>query len=122
LVANVQEFEQGLADVPGFMPFTTSSKASRVYWRFPIRIEPDGADLDAIVHYLQSRGFPVERSRAKPLYKNTVIRDYYGITSDRDYPVAEKINDEILRVDAFALFEQGAAQRLLEACADFAKQ
>jgi dTDP-4-amino-4,6-dideoxygalactose transaminase len=115
LVENVQRFEEGLSSIPGFKPFEMHPKASRVYWQFPIRGDCGPRGLDTIVRELLGKRFPVERSRVKLVHENTVITDYYGIKSNREFPVAQRINEEILRVDAFALYEEGAAERLITA-------
>lgn len=52
------------------------------------------------------------------MHKNSVISDYYGVKMSREFPVAQRINTETLRVDAFALYEEGAAEQLLEAFAE----
>jgi perosamine synthetase len=117
LVENVQKFEEGLSSIPGFTPYKTHPKATRVYWRFPIRVDSSAADLDTIVGQLTDSDCPVERSRAKLVHMNTVITDYYGIKPNREFPVAQRINEENLRVDAFALYEEGAVERILEAFA-----
>lgn len=120
LVRNVQVFEQGLRSIAGFAPYETHPKASRVYWRFPVRVDDASIDLDAVAGKLRERDCPVERNRRALLHRHTVITEYYGIETDRAFPVAEHARDISLHVDAFPLYQDGVAEQMIAAFAEVA--
>ena len=122
LVENVQVFERGLAAIPGFSAYEAQPLASRVYWRFPIRVNSPGSDLSALVKRLKERNCPVNRNPGTLLHRHNVVTEYYGVKTQRAFPVAERIASEVLHVDAFPLYQDGMAERLLEAFAEAASE
>ncbi|MEH6581281.1 MAG: aminotransferase class I/II-fold pyridoxal phosphate-dependent enzyme [Halioglobus sp.] len=122
LVENVQIFERGLAAIPGFSPFETQPMASRMYWRFPVRVNSPDSDLAALVKCLKERNCPVHHNPGTLAHRHNVVTEYYGVKTQRAFPVAERIASEVLHVDAFPLYQDGMAERLLEAFAEVARQ
>lgn len=115
LVRNVQAFEKGLRGIPGFSPFATPQKATRVYWRMPVHIQGRIGDVHSVVRQLQERDCPVASNPGKLIHRHNVITEYYGIRTKRAFPIAERIARETMSVDAFPMYEEGVAERLLEA-------
>ena len=115
LVEHVQRFEEGVGDSSIFSLFATPAEAARVYWRFPIRVQGPSEALVSVVRQLKERGCPVEQNRAKPLHRHSVITEYYGVETNRSFPVTERVTSETLRVDAFPFFDAGVAEQLVTA-------
>ncbi len=118
LVNNVQLFERGLDDLDAFSALQPDPKASRVYWRFPVKVNTSCADLETLVRRLQERNCPVQRNPGTLAHRHSVVTEYYGIKTDRAFPVAERIAGEILHVDAFPLYQEGRSELLLRAFAE----
>jgi len=119
LVANCQRFEEGLADIEGLSPYETPEGGGRVYWRIPIRVDPERhPDILALVAKLKDKGVPVEKRNPKLVHAHNVISDYYGVVTKREFPVAERAIAETFQLDSFPLFQDGAVEKLLEAFAN----
>jgi len=114
LVEQVQQFERGLSGLSAFSPLASSPEASRVYWRFPVRVNTSG-DLETLARRLQERNCPVHRNPGTLAHRHSVVTQYYGIQTDRTFPVAERIAAQILHVDSFPLYQDGRSEILLEA-------
>jgi dTDP-4-amino-4,6-dideoxygalactose transaminase len=114
LVQHIQAFEAGLARIPGCAPYSTPTAADRVYWRIPLRIDPqlDPADL---VARLQERDGPVERAPGTLVPHHSAITEYYGIKPQRRFPVADQVAARTVRVHPFPLYIEGAVEELLAA-------
>jgi dTDP-4-amino-4,6-dideoxygalactose transaminase len=119
LSANCRRFEAGLAEIDGFSPYETPEGGERVYWRVPIRVDgerfPDPFDLVAT---LKAAGVPAEKRNPKLIHAHNVISDYYGVETNRTFPVAERVIAETIQVDSFPLYQDGAAERFLEGIRD----
>jgi dTDP-4-amino-4,6-dideoxygalactose transaminase len=115
LVRNVQIFEEGLLNLPDFSTFAPPRKATRVYWRFPVRVQGQPGDVKSVARQLQERECPVSPNPGRLIHRHNVITEYYGIRTGRAFPVAERIAGETLSVDAFPMYEDGIAERLVEA-------
>jgi dTDP-4-amino-4,6-dideoxygalactose transaminase len=122
MVENVQIFEEGLADLPIFSPFEINPEASRVYWRFPIRVNATPAKLDTLLRHLREHNCPVSGNPGTLAHRHSVVTEYYGIRTERTFPVAERIASEVLHVDPFPLYREGAAEALLRAFAEAAEE
>lgn len=120
LVANVQRFERALADNPAVNPMVTDPRAGRVYWKFPVRVDTDHIALDTLLERLQARNCPVTRNLVTLAHRHSVVTDYYGVKTRRSFPVAERIASELLHIDAFPLYRDGAAEQLADAFAEAA--
>jgi perosamine synthetase len=120
LVSNVQCFERALKNMPVFRAMEADPKASRVYWRFPVRVEVNGADIDLVLEKLAERNCPVSRNPATLAHQHSVVTQYYGVRTERHFPVAERIAKQIIHVDAFPLYERGNAELLAAAFAEVA--
>jgi len=119
LSANCRRFEAGLAEVDGFSPYETPEGGERVYWRVPIRVDGDRfPDLPDLVARLTERGVPAEKRNPRLIHAHNVIREYYGVTTDRAFPVAERVIGETIQIDSFPLYQDGAAERFLEGIRD----
>lgn len=118
LVEQVQHFERGLGGLSAFSPLALPPEASRVYWRFPVRVHAAEADLPTLLRRLQERQCPVHRNPGTLAHRHSVVTEYYGIQTSRTFPVAERIADEFLHVDAFPLYREGLADILLDAFAE----
>ena len=51
-------------------------------------------------------------------HRHSVVTDYYGVKTRRSFPVAERITSELLHIDAFPLYAEGAAEQLASAFAE----
>jgi len=119
LSANCRRFEAGLATIEGLSPYETPEGGERVYWRVPIRVDGDRfPDLPDLVSRLKERGVPAEKRNPKLIHAHNVISDYYGVKTDRDFPVAERVIGETIQIDSFPLYQDGAAERFLEGIRD----
>ena len=115
LVGNVRRFEGGLAGIDGFLPHPTPPQATRVYWRVTFRMDPDRfPDPDAVIAALKDRGCPVEKHRGAPLiHENNVVTDYWGVRTERDFPVAARAHRETCQIPVFAFVDDDAVDRIL---------
>lgn len=118
LVENVQHFERSLADNPLVSAMPADPRASRVYWKFPVRVDTSAIGLDTLLQRLQARDCPVTRNSVTLAHRHSVVTDYYGVKTKRSYPVAERITGELLHIDAFPLYREGAAEQLAAAFAE----
>jgi dTDP-4-amino-4,6-dideoxygalactose transaminase len=115
LAANCRAFEAGLAEIRGFAPYVTPEGGERVYWRVPVRVDRDRfPDLMGLVERLKAAGVPAEKRNPKLVHRHNVISDYYGVETDRAFPVAERMIAETIQVDSFPLYQDGAAGAFLE--------
>lgn len=118
LVANVQRFERSLADNPYVSAFPADPRAGRVYWKFPLRVDTGHVSPDALVKQLQARNCPVTRNATTLAHRHSVVTEYYGVKTARSFPVAERIAESVIHVDAFPLYRDGAAEQLASVFAD----
>jgi perosamine synthetase len=119
LAANCRKFEAGLAGIDGFSPYETPEGGERVYWRVPVRVDGERfPDLPDLVAKLKARGVPAEKRNPKLIHAHNVIAGYYGVTTDRAFPVAERAIAETIQIDSFPLYQEGAAEKFLEGIAD----
>lgn len=120
LVENVQRFERSLAGNPVVSAFSRDPRAARVYWKFPVRVDTAAIDLDILLQRLQRRDCPVFRNAVTLAHRHSVVTEYYGVKTQRSYPVAERIAGELLHLDAFPLYRDGSAELLAAAFAEAA--
>jgi dTDP-4-amino-4,6-dideoxygalactose transaminase len=116
LVGNIRRFEAELAGIEGFDTFSCPPDAERVYWRVPLRVDPDRiGGLDALVERLRELQFPAQVDRHRSLvHEHSVVTDYYRIQSPEDFPVAHRVTQETLLVHAFPFFDDKVGERALE--------
>ncbi|MHC4324804.1 MAG: DegT/DnrJ/EryC1/StrS family aminotransferase, partial [Planctomycetota bacterium] len=80
LIENIRRFEEALCGIDGFNTFGAPEKASRVYWRIPVRVDPEVlGSADSVVQDLASRDCPVERKKNIMIPKHNVFTEFYGI-------------------------------------------
>ena len=115
MVAHARAFEAGFADIDGFEPFKTPESADRVYWRVPIRVAERLGDPGDVAKRLAAQGCPVQKKGGIQLHTHSAISDYYGIETSRTFPVAERVAPTCLQVDIFALYDDEAVGRALNA-------
>lgn len=120
LVENVQRFERALADNPVVSAFSADPRAARVYWKFPVRVDAGAVGLDTLLRRLQARDCPVTRNGVTLAHRHSVVTEYYGVKTARCFPVAERIANELLHLDAFPLYRDGAAEQLAMAFSEAA--
>ncbi len=118
LVQRVSAFERELASIPGVSPMAVHPDAGRVYWRFPVEVTMENSDLDKVVALLQAYHCPVTRNPGILAHRHSAVSDYYGVRTDRAFPVAERLVERLLHIDAYALYQDGCPERLLQAFAD----
>jgi dTDP-4-amino-4,6-dideoxygalactose transaminase len=117
LVDQARAFERGLNAIPGCNPLTPSEAAERVYWRIPLHLDPprDAAETAA---RLQQRHCPVEQGGRTLMPRHSALTEYYGVRTERAFPVAERLAARTLRVHPFPLYPDGAVERLLHEFAE----
>jgi len=118
LVAGVEDFERELENVPGVSLFRAQADAGRVYWRFPVKLDEGGLDPAEVARRLQERGCPVTSNPRILAHRHNVVTGYYGVETNREFPVAEQLVQNMLHIDAYALYQDGAAERILQAFKD----
>ncbi len=124
LVKNIQRFEAGLAEIPFFEPFAVPAKAERVYWRVPVHFDtehfPELADLQKALVEL---GSPVDtRSRERLIHEHNVISEYYGVETNRSFPVAERLRGKVLYLEAFSFYDEAVIEPMLDHFAAVARR
>ncbi len=113
LVKNVRAFEQALAGIPGFTPFSTPAEADRVYWRVPFRADARLGEPRAVLQRLVDQGCTVVKIGGVLLHRHTALTEYYGVQTKRQFPAAERASAQCLQVPAFALYDDEMAAREL---------
>jgi dTDP-4-amino-4,6-dideoxygalactose transaminase len=114
LVESAAMFEEGVARIAGFNPYASPQKASRVYWRIPVRVDVARLGSAASVcRMLQERGCPVERKERTLIPQHNTVTEYYGAKPGRSFPVAERLVAETLQVQAFALLNGSPVDQVL---------
>jgi len=115
LVENARRFEEGLSQIEGFSPFATPEEADRVYWRIPIRVNPERlGDCTAILRRLEAQDCPVEQKGRLLVPEHNAVTEFYGVTINRRFPVAERVLDETIQVHAFPLYNGRAVEEVLD--------
>lgn len=108
LVENARKFEKGLRETPGFGAFGSPREAHRVYWRIPVRVDTARlGGVAAVRRRLEAMGCPVELKERVLIPQHNTVRDFYGASSGRSFPVAERLTAETFQVRAFAQFLKG---------------
>ena len=117
LIENARRFEGALSDIAGFSAFTVPKEASRVYWRIPVRVDPEMlGSADSVVQQLVERGCLVERKERILIPLHNVLTEFYGINNQRNFPVAERLVSETFQVQAFPLYDKQVVEQTI---ADF---
>lgn len=116
LTDRIRAFEDGLGTVEGFSPFTTPVPAKRVYWRVPVRVQNgDSTRLSELILRLRERGCPVDGHRAPALiHQHNVLTNHYGVIPGRSFPVAERMVDQTVLLQAFSFFDEHSTAHFLE--------
>jgi dTDP-4-amino-4,6-dideoxygalactose transaminase len=113
LVQNVRAFERALGHIPGFTPFATPAPADRVYWRVPFRADARLGEPQEVLGKLVDQGCTVVRIGGVLLHRHSALTEYYGVTTHRRFPAAERVSAQCLQVPAFALYDEEMAAREL---------
>jgi dTDP-4-amino-4,6-dideoxygalactose transaminase len=115
LIENARRFEQGLSGLAGFSTFSAPEKARRVYWRIPVQVDTEMlGSADSMVHHLEGQNYPVERNGQVLIPRHNVLTEFYGVRNHRRFPVAERLCNETFQVQAFALYDEGAVEDMLD--------
>ncbi len=115
MVKNARRFEYGLFDVPGFSTFGAPKKASRVYWRIPVRVDTERLGSPAsVLQRLKELECPVERNKRLLIPQHNVVTEFYGVENHRRFPIAELLLAETFQVRAFPLYDEHVIDQVLD--------
>ena len=85
-----------------------------MYWRIPIRVNPERlGDCQSILRRLEAQNCPVEQKGRLLVPEHNAVTDFYGVTTNRSFPVAQRVLDETLQVHAFPLYNGRAVEEVL---------
>jgi len=114
LIENARRFEEGLSGIAGFTTFSTPEEARRVYWRIPVRVDPEVlGNPESVLRRLKERDCPVEKKGKLLIPQHNVMTEFYGVKNHRSFPVSERLLTETLQVEAFALYDEQAVEQVL---------